>query len=67
MSKMNPVRVGSVPAEAHSQGSLNETVSAAERNPQPPAKLDVGPKRSDSGGFKPAAYKTASGIVRQDL
>jgi hypothetical protein len=66
--KMIPasVSIGSIPDEAKSEGSLNETLAKSKRNPPTPRKLDEGPKRGDKGQFEPAAYKTNSGNTRVD-
>jgi hypothetical protein len=69
MSKgnMNPVNVGSIPPEANSRGSLNETVSQDVREGGPEPKRSKGPRRGEQGEYQPATYPTKTpGCTRTD-
>lgn len=72
MAKAKPSSPGTadIPAEAKSQGALNDSTSPSEKAPAKPPKdkrkLSKGPKRGEGGEFMPAAYKTPRGNIRID-
>ena len=55
----------SIPAEALSQGGLNETTPPEQRAPEG-ATLGKGPKVLEGGAYAPASYELTKGVVRTD-
>lgn len=68
MAKMNSVRIGSVPSEASSKGSLNASVPDSIRKAavEDVEKLSDGPKLGKKGEHLPSAYRTQTGLIRVD-
>lgn len=66
--KMNASRIGTIPSEAQSGGTLNESLPAEQRVAEAPtaAKPSEGPKRGSKGEFLPATYQIAGGRTRTD-
>lgn len=65
-----PASKGSVPPEAQSGASINETIPADQRAPSKvpndKRKLKKGPDIGENGEYRPASYKLASGSIRTD-
>ena len=66
MASAKPLAVGSVPTEASSRGSLNESTPAAQRSPDGAhiPKTD-GPRINVNGAYEPAEYKKGK-VTRRD-
>jgi hypothetical protein len=60
------VTVGSLPEEAKSKGSLNESTPAEQRRIDSGVKVGPGPSKDANGAYLPAAYKTRKGLTRVD-
>lgn len=60
-----PASLGSVPPEAESKGSLNESTPVDQRAIDG-APLGEGPIRDEKDSFLPATYQTTRGNVRTD-
>lgn len=61
------VSVGSVPAEANSGATLNETTTGKDRSPDSDAPVTDGPRYvPETQTYLPAQYEVLPGIVRRD-
>lgn len=63
---MAKASVGSVPAEANSKATLNESVAPEARMTPSAPKLSDGPSLGERGEYRPASYVTRPGIIRID-
>jgi len=59
------VSVGSIPGEATSKGSLNESTPINQRSPEG-APLGPGPIKGEKDQFLPASYRSTRGNIRTD-
>lgn len=58
-------KIGSIPAEANSGATLNESTPAEQRKPEGP-EVGSGPVRGTKDEYLPASYRTTRGSIRID-